>query len=697
MSSQQFVGRHASATAIDSEMTYRDQSTGTDVPMAFARPSGLGRASTALLIGLTAALCWGVGVAHAGEWVQVGCVNPDQSVAPSQGWSSFAAGGGYGSNNSSACGPGSPMFAILSSAAAVGVSAAETLQYRPPAGSTLNGGSIDVGFSADGHGYNASGTAVAYSPEYSYDASNVFFQCAAGLSPCADAGNNFTGQLEIPAGRGGNLFLSAGCGGAAGASCNEGGSQGAWSAVRLWWANLRLTNSSTPAASGMSGTLLEPSARGTKELTFTATDYAGPGVYRVTVQADGQTLYSGTPDSNDGQCVVAGNSGSALMFDASQPCKQSEAVDQSIDTAAIHDGQHTLKITVEDAAGNWSVVHDATIVTNNSPANVRPPSVSTEPLDGETINAQHGEWTAPAGAGAVAYTYQWQRCDAQGANCQSVPEAEGTSYGVTGADAGRTLRVLVNASDADGSMSLSSATSAIVAPPPPATLMHPGASGGVDAFSAAGAPNGLGASERSQLRLSGRASILRAFAHRGFTISGALLKDSGAPIGGATLNVREQVQGNGASSTLADVVTAPNGSFHLRISAGASRLILIAYRAFAASPSYAAQASVHETVSAGVRMHITPRRTSPAGRIMLAGVVAGPIPSQGVVVELLVRYRGRWEPLRTPRTGANGRFKVAYQFQGAVGRFPFRAQVFGGQSGFPYATAYSEAIDVSTS
>jgi hypothetical protein len=443
----------------------------------------------------------------------------------------------------------------------------------------------------------------------------------------------------------------------------------------------------------MSGTLLEPSARGTKELAFTATDYAGPGVYRVTVQADGQTLYSGTPDSNGGQCVVAGNSGGALMFDASQPCRQSEAVDRSIDTTAIHDGQHTLKITVEDAAGNSSVVHDASITTQNAPANVRPPSVSTE---GETINAQRGEWTAPAGAGTVAYTYQWQRCDAQGANCQSVPEAEGTSYSVTGADAGQTLRVLVNASDADGSMSLASAASAIVAPPPPATLMHPGASGGVDAFSVAGAPNGVGASARSQLRLSGRASIVRVFAHRAFAISGALLKDSGPPIGGATLDVREQVQGNGASLTLADVVTAADGSFHLRVAAGASRLILIAYRAFAASPSYAAQAGVHETVSAGVRMHITPRRTSPGGRIMLAGVVAGPIPRQGVVVELLVRYRGHWEPLRTPRTGPDGRFRVAYQFQGAVGRFPFRAEVFGGQSGFPYGTGQSEGVDVST-
>ncbi len=39
-------------------------------------------------------------IAYAGEWMQVSCVNPNQSPAPSQGWTSFWAAGGYGSNNS---------------------------------------------------------------------------------------------------------------------------------------------------------------------------------------------------------------------------------------------------------------------------------------------------------------------------------------------------------------------------------------------------------------------------------------------------------------------------------------------------------------------------------------------------------------------------------------------------------------------
>src|ERR1019366_4727822 len=104
--------------------------------------------------------------------MEVSCVNPDQGAAPSEGWSSFAAGGGYGSNVGTGGAPGGPLYAGLSSAAAVAGGSNETLQYSPPAGSRLIGGSVDVSLYADGGGYNASGTAVAYSPEYAYNGSN---------------------------------------------------------------------------------------------------------------------------------------------------------------------------------------------------------------------------------------------------------------------------------------------------------------------------------------------------------------------------------------------------------------------------------------------------------------------------------------------------------------------------------------------
>ncbi len=321
----------------------------------------------ALALTLTIAVAGGwlaASCAYAGSWMEVSCVNPSQSAAPSEGWSSFSGGGGYGSNNSTACGPGSPMFAILSSDAAVGVGSNETLQFTPPGGSTLIGGSVDVSFFADGFGYDASGTAVAYSPEYAYNGSNVFFQCASGLPPCANGTYDYSGVLGIPGGRGGNLYLSAGCGGESGASCDEGGSEGAWSLVRLWWAHLLLENDWAPTGSGFSGSLLEPDAHGTAELQFTAGD-PGPGVYSVTLQIDNEVVYQGTPDGNGGHCVAVGSSSGALMFDYQQPCKQSETVDIPVNTTALSDGEHTLKVTVTDAAQNSSVVYAGTITTAN--------------------------------------------------------------------------------------------------------------------------------------------------------------------------------------------------------------------------------------------------------------------------------------------------------------------------------------------
>lgn len=331
-----------------------------------------GRRAPALALALTIAVVGGwlaAGCAYAGSWMEVSCVNPSQSAAPSEGWSSFAGGGGYGSNVGTGCGPGSPMYAILSTDAAVGVGSNETLQYTPPAGSRLIGGSVDVSFYADGGGYNASGTAVAYTPAYAYNGSNVFYQCASGLPPCANGSYDFSGVLGIPGGRGGNLYLSAGCGGAEGYACNSGGSEGAWSLVRLWWANLLLSNEATPTGSGVSGTLLNANAEGTAELTLDAADPGGPGVYLVVIQIDGKTLYSGTPNSNGGKCVPVGSSGGALMFDYSQPCPASESADLPINTASLPNGQHTLKVIVQDAAGNSAVVYDGSISTKQPASN----------------------------------------------------------------------------------------------------------------------------------------------------------------------------------------------------------------------------------------------------------------------------------------------------------------------------------------
>jgi hypothetical protein len=564
-----------------------------------------GQISRTLLLTLTLALAVAGGwmaasSAYAGSWMEVSCVNPSQSAAPSEGWSSFAGGGGFGSNNGTGCGPGGPMFAILSTDAAVGVGSNETLQYTPPGGSTLTGGSVDVSLYADGFGQDASGTAVAYSPEFAYNGSNVFFQCAAGLTPCANGTNDFAGVLGIPGGRGGNLYLSAGCGGDAGQACAEGGSEGAWSLVRLWWANLLLSNEATPSASGVGGTLLSPNAAGTAELTLNAADPGGPGVYLVIVQIDGKTIYSGTPNTNGGKCAAVGTSGSALMFDYSQPCRTSESVDLPINTTTLPNGQHTLKVLVQDAAGNSAVAYDGTISTKQPSNN----SLGALPGPGTTAGS------SPATPAAVA--------------------------------------------------------------------------------------NGATASRTARLNLGVKHRITRTYSHRAFRAAGRLLDGQGHPIAGATLDVLQQVNGSSTMAVIGHAKTRANGTFAATVPGGPNRTVEIAYRAFSTDASYASTAKIAEAVNAGVKLTVSPRRTGSEGTITLSGHVLGPVPAQGVAVELLVHYRGRWEPFRVPQTDSRGRFEVVYQFQGGVGHFPFRASVLGGQTGFPFAHGESRAVDVTT-
>lgn len=212
----------------------------------------------------------------------------------------------------------------------------------------------------------------------------------------------------------------------------------------------------------------------------------------------------------------------------------------------------------------------------------------------------------------------------------------------------------------------------------------------------AGAPNGSNASESATLQLGLPRSISRPFARRALRLPGRLVNSHGEAISGATLDVTEQVVGGGSGQVIAHATTGADGSFIASVPAGPSRLIDVAYRAFTGDSAYAAQARIQESVRAGVQLSVSPRRTGSEGTITLSGQVGGPIPRQGVVVDLLVHYRGRWEPFRTPRTNSHGRFRVLYQFEGGVGRFPFRALAFGGQSGFPFSSGESGAVDVST-
>ncbi len=315
--------------------------------------------------------------AFAGQWIQVSCVNPDNSAAPSQGWSGFATMSPPTLSDAvTTCAPGAPLFALLSDSGPAAVGSSENLQYTPPSGSTLAGGSLVMRRSAAGPYTNASGIAVVYAPAFSYPA-GVISQCAAGLNPCTGG----TSTVIIPANVGGDLYVSAACGGNNGFVCN-GSAGGSYASAYVYSADLLLSNSSQPTGSGFDGTVLDPAIAGQGSLTFTASDPGGPGVYRVQVSIDGTKVYDATPNTNGGTCAPVGtDAGSgALMFDSQQPCRQSESVVVPIDTTKFPNGHHELSVVVIDAAGNLATVTDQQISIANPTSAALTPTTALSAL-----------------------------------------------------------------------------------------------------------------------------------------------------------------------------------------------------------------------------------------------------------------------------------------------------------------------------
>ena len=132
-------------------------------------------------------------------------------------------------------------------------------------------------------------------------------------------------------------------------------------------------------------------------------------------------------------------------------------------------------MTATNAAGTASTPSAVTaVVAPDAPANTTLPSLSGTARDGQTLTATDGTWT---GTPTITYAHQWQRCNPAGASCANIAGATQSTYTQVPADVGSTLRDVVTATNAGGSVSASSAPSALVAPDPPANSALPAISG----------------------------------------------------------------------------------------------------------------------------------------------------------------------------------------------------------------------------
>jgi hypothetical protein len=80
------------------------------------------------------------------------------------------------------------------------------------------------------------------------------------------------------------------------------------------------------------------------------------------------------------------------------------------------------------------------------PENTGVPALSGPAREGSTLTATRGSWTNSP----TTFIFKWQRCSTDGVGCIDIATANGNRYTLVAADIGRTVRVVVTASNADG-------------------------------------------------------------------------------------------------------------------------------------------------------------------------------------------------------------------------------------------------------
>jgi hypothetical protein len=93
-----------------------------------------------------------------------------------------------------------------------------------------------------------------------------------------------------------------------------------------------------------------------------------------------------------------------------------------------------------------------------APQNQKAPSLEGKAMVGQTLTADKGDWSGSP----TTFTYQWQRCDNDGASCGDISGATTSKYKLTDADVGNTVRAQVKATNSDGSATAGSKVTDVV-------------------------------------------------------------------------------------------------------------------------------------------------------------------------------------------------------------------------------------------
>src|SRR5918996_196830 len=99
-----------------------------------------------------------------------------------------------------------------------------------------------------------------------------------------------------------------------------------------------------------------------------------------------------------------------------------------------------------------------------APFNTTAPTISGSSVENQRLTANEGVWT---GSG-ITFAYQWLQCDQAGNGCRNINGASAKTSPLQTGAVGKTVRVRVSASNRDGTTSVTSGATGVVASASPA-------------------------------------------------------------------------------------------------------------------------------------------------------------------------------------------------------------------------------------
>jgi hypothetical protein len=520
---------------------------------------------------------------------------------------------------------------------------------------------------------------------------------------------------------------------------------------------LWLEDNTPPQVDSATGTLANISAlQGTVDLNVAAHD--DTGVYRALIQSDGVTIATPNMDTHPTCQDATPGDGNPYDFAINRPCLDTASRTLTLDTTQLTEGTHSIRVLVEDEAGNVATAFGPVTRTIDNippPINTSPPIITGLFRHGQTLAADTGTWT---GTG-ITFTRQWQRYDA-GA-WTNISGATNATYAVQPADYGKPLRVRSRATNSEGTTdTYSDATPAIASPTdpngdldgdsitndsdpdidgdgvpnngdanpydrsvttPPGGSDSNGGGGPANAGSdsngsgdtaGAGSGSGGGGGSRTETQNgqgpTATAAIAATFEgtrKRTITvkwgvkrkITGTLLGRDGQPIVGAKLDVTSTPQLMGAqASSLGQVATDAKGRFSYKLPAGVSRTIRFGYKRILEATTYAQTTEVVVQVIPKVTMKADRTSLRNKQAVSFTGKIAGAPAGVRKIVELQALDGHRWRTFASTRVAnKGGTFRYRYRFTRTARSTVYQFRaIVRSEKGWPFTTGQTQSLKV---